>query len=87
MNQISREKPAETSGSRELCTSSGFTLIEILVVVAIIALLVAVLLPSLARARALTRTVICTTQAQQLMKGHPAVQDGLQGPFAGNRNQ
>lgn len=46
----------------------GFTLIEMLVVVAIIALLVAILLPSLSRARANARTVICTTQVQQLMR-------------------
>jgi prepilin-type N-terminal cleavage/methylation domain-containing protein/prepilin-type processing-associated H-X9-DG protein len=44
----------------------GFTLIEVLVVVAIIAMLVAVLLPSLARARQLTRTVVCSTNLHQM---------------------
>jgi prepilin-type N-terminal cleavage/methylation domain-containing protein/prepilin-type processing-associated H-X9-DG protein len=44
----------------------GFTLIEVLVVVAIIALLVAILLPSLSRARTQARVVTCATNAQQI---------------------
>ncbi len=46
----------------------AFTLIEVLVVVAIIALLVAVLIPSLSRARAQAKTVVCSTQIGQLMR-------------------
>ncbi len=45
----------------------GFTLIEVLVVVAIIALLVAILLPSLNRAREQGKTAVCSTQIRQLM--------------------
>jgi prepilin-type N-terminal cleavage/methylation domain-containing protein/prepilin-type processing-associated H-X9-DG protein len=45
----------------------GFTLIEVLVVVAIIALLVAILLPSLNRAREQAKTTVCSTQIRQLM--------------------
>lgn len=46
-------------------TRRAFTLIEILVVVAIVALLVAILLPSLANARELARRTVCATQLKQ----------------------
>jgi len=46
----------------------GFTLIEILVVVAIIALLVAILLPALARARAHARHKVCLSNLRELGK-------------------
>ncbi|HPD31549.1 MAG TPA: type II secretion system protein [Phycisphaerae bacterium] len=45
--------------------SNGFTLIEVLVVVAIIALLVAILLPSLSRARAQARISACQSNLHQ----------------------
>lgn len=41
--------------------SSAFTLIEVLVVVGVIALLVSILLPSMARVRARSREVVCAT--------------------------
>jgi len=44
----------------------GFTLIEVLVVVAIIALLVSILLPALARARSQARMVVCATREGQI---------------------
>lgn len=46
--------------------SGGFTLIEVLVVVAIIALLVSILIPSLMRARELARTTLCVSNLKQL---------------------
>lgn len=48
---------------------SGFTLIEVLVVVAIIALLVSILLPALSGAREHARTVACITNLGSLSKG------------------
>lgn len=49
---------------------SAFTLIEVLVVVAIIALLLAILLPSLTRARQVARVTVCKTNLNTMYKGH-----------------
>ncbi|HOB76852.1 MAG TPA: type II secretion system protein [Phycisphaerae bacterium] len=54
------------SGGRPICR--GFTLIEVLVVVAIIALLVAILLPSLANARESARAAMCGSNMSQIIR-------------------
>ena len=48
---------------------NGFTLIEILVVIAIIALLIAILLPMLGTAKRTTRVVICSSNLKSYALG------------------
>jgi prepilin-type N-terminal cleavage/methylation domain-containing protein/prepilin-type processing-associated H-X9-DG protein len=57
----------------------AFTLIEVLVVVAIIALLVSILIPSLARAREMARRSVCASNLHQQVLG-------MQSYAADNRN-
>ncbi|HXK85941.1 MAG TPA: prepilin-type N-terminal cleavage/methylation domain-containing protein [Phycisphaerae bacterium] len=66
---------------------SGFTLIELLVVVAIIALLISILLPSLARARELAKRTTCAANLNGIGKGlFTYATDGNQGmPIAAHQ--
>ncbi len=52
----------------------GFTLIEVLVVVAIIALLVAILIPSLTKAREQARNAVCASNMKQTVYGTLLIQ-------------
>ena len=61
--------PHTPKDKKTTCKQNGFTLIEILVVVAIIALLVAILLPSLRQARSQAKRLVCKSNLRQLAIG------------------
>jgi len=64
----------------------GFTLIEVLVVVAVIALLISILVPSLAAAREQARTVTCGEQLRQIGIAQAAYAYGYRGWLVGSPN-
>ena len=47
---------------------TGFTLVEILVVIAIMALLLAIMIPALQKAREQAKAVVCASNISQLSK-------------------
>jgi prepilin-type N-terminal cleavage/methylation domain-containing protein/prepilin-type processing-associated H-X9-DG protein len=62
--------------------SSAFTLIELLVVVAIIAVLISILVPSLGEARSHAKMVICSSKMRQLGIAHTFYQQDWEGRLA-----
>jgi prepilin-type N-terminal cleavage/methylation domain-containing protein/prepilin-type processing-associated H-X9-DG protein len=62
---FARGSPHE-KGSRFRCFNGGFTLVELLVVIGIIAILMTILMPVLARARSQSRDVACKSNLRQI---------------------
>lgn len=65
---------------------SAFTLIELLVVVAVIAILLAILLPALRKARVLTKRITCQSNLKQIAVAWNMYLDDNEGRFYQNRN-
>ena len=66
---------------------AAFTLVELLVVVGIVALLVALLVPHLTRARSLARQTVCATHLKQINSLFKTVESAQMAADAAGKGQ
>jgi len=77
---------AELIGRLKTKSHGGFTLIELLVVVAIIALLIAILLPSLTQARERAKAAVCAANLRQMGMAMEMYLEDNQGYYPGEHS-
>jgi prepilin-type N-terminal cleavage/methylation domain-containing protein/prepilin-type processing-associated H-X9-DG protein len=82
IDYLATEDTEHTEGKMEILTkkkNGGFTLVELLVVIAVIALLMAILLPALSKARTQAKRAMCLSGLKQLLTAWMGYADNSDG--------